>query len=375
MPLTAYSSSLRGEFDAHQLLNHLSARYGQPMVSADTIPEAWRSFLRSDLQCPCCFVRGAEIVRTAVKGSRTNRQAFFRFTTPGHKQHCDFDSPDTANKVPENLVALTESKSTITRAVRDLVCTGIDLGLLSQASIRDMREWFFTKKIGSLFEVTLDSRLLLWIDALQRNEFLARGSLPKGVPLTKEIAALKAFDWRAEAARRIIERNPQHRATMKAVFENHLAIFGDDGRRAGLLAQRFRGRAAFDPNALTDEYGKTCSLSEFISRNYEPLLAEKRDAGSASVLAFSALLLFIRKWDLSAAIHDFAQIVAELGKASQNLGNVMGLNPFHDYNAWLILRRLQELNIFVPENIDIQAERLVVEASLRQQYNAPPMST
>jgi hypothetical protein len=375
MPLTAYSISHPGERDVEQTLNWISAKFGQPYTAVDAISEAMRAYLRTDLQCPSCFVTGAEIVRSAAKTGKATRQSFFRFTTPGHRPHCDFGSPEMANTVPENLVSLTESKSNLTRAVRELVCTGIEQGVFSQVSIRDMREWFFNKKVESLFLVTLDPRLHAWISALQENIFRSSGALPAGVPLTFEIAALPQFDWRAEAARRVMERYPQHGANMKTIQDQRIAMFGDAGKRVELLAQRFQGRFVFDPTVLADEYRKTLSLANFIGHNYAPLKATKGSSGTTSVLAFSALLLFIRGWDVSLAISDFARIVAAVGSANQDLGNVMGLNPFHDYEAWKILKHMQDLNIAVPENIDIKAERVAMEATLRKQFGVPPMPT
>jgi hypothetical protein len=46
----------------------------------------------------------------------------------------------------------------------------------------------------------------------------------------------------------------------------------------------------------------------------------------------------------------------------------MGLNPFHDYEAWKILKQLQELSIAVPQNIDVDSERAAMEATLRQEF-------
>ncbi|WP_186207447.1 hypothetical protein [Burkholderia gladioli] len=371
MPLTAYSTTQRGELDVEQTLNRLAAQFGQPYASVDAIPDAWRARLRIELQCPSCFVTGAEIVRPAVKAGKASRQSFFRFTTPGHRPHCDFSSPDTANTVPENLVSLTESKSNLTRAVRALVCTGIEQGIFSQVSIRDMREWFFNKKVDSLFVVTLDARLFAWLSALQKNVFWASGALPVGAPLTPEIAAaLPQFDWRAEAARRVMERYPQHAANMKAIIDQHVAIFGPGGERAKSLSERFHGRSVFDPTVLVDEYRKTRSVADFICHNYAPLKSVKGGAAAASVLAFSALLLFIRGWDTGSAISAFVEIVPAVGSANHDLGNVMGLNPFHDYEAWEILKRMQDLNITVPGNIDIEAERATMEIELRQQFSA-----
>lgn len=374
MPLTAFSSSYEGEYDVEQILNRLSIQFGQDYTSVERLPEAWRAHLRGDLQCPSCFVTGAEVVRAMVPtaGNKTRRQSFFRFSTPGHKPHCDFGSEDTANSVPENLVAFGDAKSMLTRAVRELVCTGIELQVFNQRSIRDMREWFFNKKVASHFVVVLDPRLPKWISELQKASFRSKGSLPPGVTLTTEVAAMPAFDWRAEAARRVMELHPEHAKNMEALQRLGIPLFGDVGNRVEALARRFQGKAVFDPTQLAAEYRKTCSLAAFVGRNYAPLKAVKDADGTMSVLAFCALLLFMRGWDMNLAIADFAKIAATAGHSSQELGNVMGLNPFHDYRAWTALKQLQDLHIAVPENTDIQSQRREMEAALRGQFGLPP---
>lgn len=376
MPLTAFSTSYEGEHDVEQVLNRLSTQFGQPYSSLDRIPETWRAHLREDLQCPSCFVAGAEVVRGMVQtaSNKTRRQSFFRFTTPGHKPHCDFGSEDTANTVPENLVAFGDSRSNLTKAVRELVCTGIELKLFSQHSIRDMREWFFNKKVESHFVVTLEPRLRRWLSELQKASFFSRGALPPGIALTAEIAAMPDFDWRAEAARQVLELHPEHAKNMEALHRQGIALFGDIGDRVEVLARRFQGRAVFDPTRLATEYRRTCSLAEFVGHNYALLKAAKGASGTTSVLAFCALLLFIRDWDMNLAIADFAKIASAAGHSNQELGNVMGLNPFHDYQAWRVLKQLQDLHIAVPETTDIKTQRRDVEAALRAQFGIAPSS-
>lgn len=371
MPLTAYSISDKVERDVDQVLDRLSVQFGQPDISVEAIPEAWRAFLRSDLQCPCCFVQGAEVVRSATKKGRAARQSFFRFTNPGHKPHCDFGTTDTANTVPENLVAFGEARSTLTRAVRQLVCAGIEKEFFSQASIRDMRLWFYNKKVQSLFVVTLDLRIVKWLSDLQQVRTETSHALPSGVDLTPEVAALPNFDWRAEASRRVLARYPRHQETMEALWHQRIWL-GQVGERITSLAERFHGRTVFDPTVLANEYRLTCSCAEFISHNYAPLKGFKGASGTGSVLAFSALLLHIRGWNISLAISDFAKIAAVAGHSNQDLGNVMGLNPFHDYLAWTGLKKMQDLNIEVPENTDIQSECLAMRATLRAEFGLPP---
>lgn len=375
MPLTAYSTSEQKEVDVYQLIEILSKQLGgNTTASADNIPESWRGHIREDIQCPCCFVTGADIVKESVSRvtHKAVRQACFRFVTPGHHAHCDFATVETANSIPENLVAFGDAKSKLTRAVRELVCTGLGHGIFSQRSIRDMREWFFNRKIAALFVVTLDPRFPGWIDGLQRALFTASGALPAGVPLTAEVAAMPDFDWRAQAARQLLDRYPQRIEVLAALQEKRILFFGVTDRVES-LARRFQGRAVFDPTVLAEEYRKTCALAEFMTHNYGPIKSEKRSAPtSSSVLAFSALLLFINGWDMGLAISDFVRIAAAVGDSDPNLGNVMGLNPFHDYEAWTALKQVQELNVLVPQNADIKAEREAIEVGIRMQFAVPP---
>lgn len=375
MPLTAFSITRTGEFDVDQILKKLGAETGQDYASSvEKIPDAWRAHLRADLKCPDCSVTGAEVVRAAVAGKsgKPRRQSFFRFTTPGHHPVCDYANPETANAVPETLVAFGESKSKLTRAVRDLVCTGIEMGIFGQGSIRSMRDWFFNKKVESMFVVSVDPRTYPWISAVQENEFRARGALPLDVEITPEVAALPNFDWRAQAARVVQARYPQHEAIMRTLRDERIAMFGEIGKRSESLARRYAGRPVFNPTVLASEYGMTQTLSEFIAHTHPPLKAVK-DAGASSVLAFSALLLFGRDWDIGKAIADFARISPTVGAADPQLGNVMGLNPFHDYEAWAALKKLQDLNIQVPDEIDIKAERIAMDVKLRAKFGASPL--
>lgn len=93
-----------------------------------------------------------------------------------------------------------------------------------------------------------------------------------------------------------------------------------------------------------------------------------------SVLAFSALLLFVSGWDMPAAIAAFAKISPAVGTANPELGNVMGLNPFHDYHAWSTLKQLQDFAFEVPDDIDIKAQRVAAESALRAKFGIPPQA-
>jgi hypothetical protein len=375
MPLTAYSISDEKEGDVEQLLRRLSAQFGQSITAVESVPEPWRNFIRQDLQCPCCFVIGAEVVREAVSRAtgKPVRQACFRFATPGHREHCDFDNSESANTVPENLVSFNDPKTDLTKAVRELVGTGIELGLFNQRSIRNMREWFFDRKVQSMFIVTIDPRFPNWIDDLHRETFWANRGLPDGVTLTPEIAAMPDFSWRAEAARQQLARHPEHIEFLAAFRKqpNHFFSLTD---KLASMARRSQGRPVFDPSSLETEYQKTCNLADFIAHNYAPLKDSKpKGIFAMNVLALAALLLFIRDWDLNLAISDFTRIAAAAGHSNQDLGNVMGLNPFHNYLAWKTLKQVQDFNIVVLEYTDLKAERLSIETEIRAKFGVPPV--
>lgn len=377
MPLTAYSTSAEKESDVGQVLRRLSAQFRETITDVEDVPEPWRDFIRQDLQCPCCFVIGAELVKEAVSKAtkRPVRQACFRFGNPKHREHCDFDSSETANSVPENLVSFNDSKSNLTRVIRELVGTGIELGLFSQRSIRDMREWFFNKKIQSMFVVTMDPRFPGLINDLYQEEYQARRGLPEGVTLTAEIVALPDFSLRAEVARQQLLRHPVYREFMDAFDRRPFYFFGVVDRMTS-MARRYQGRPVFDPSTLEAEYKKTCDLSDFIANNYAPLKDSKpKDVFSESVLAFAALLLFVRGWDMDLAIADFVKIAASAGHSDQDLGNVMGLNPFHDYRAWKTLKQAQDFNIVVHEYTDLKAERQAIDAEIRLKFGLPHAQT
>lgn len=370
MPLTAYSISEEKELDVEQVLLALCRKSGlQAPAATDPIPDSWREILRTDLECPCCFVTGADIVKEAI--SRTSKKAIrqpcFRFVSPGHRPQCDYAANESAGFTPENLVEFGAPNSNLTKAVRELVCSGIHTGAFSQKTIRDMREWFFEEKTKTSFEVTLDSQVPRWLDTLWRIASPSLGQLPEGVSLTREIAAMPGFDWSIESARALGAR---YRATLDVLREKRLWLHQVVDRIES-LAKRYQGETVFDPTILRPKYEQSLSLARFISENYTPIKKANRGKYgdvATCVLALAALLLFVNDWNLDQAIATFSRITISVGQADQSLGNVMGLNPFHDYEAWSKLRLIQDLGVVLPENTDLRAERQEIEGELRRRF-------
>lgn len=372
MPLTTYSISEQKELDVEQVLLLLSRKSGQQKpTDNDQIPDSWRETLRTDLECPCCFVTGADIIKEAI--SRTSkkaiRQACFRFMSPGHRPQCDYAKNNSAGFTPENLIEFGATNSNLTKAVRELICSGLHTGVFSQKTIRDMREWFFEQKIKTSFQVTLDHQVPRWLDALLRITSASSGQLPQEVRLTQEVATLPGFDWSLESARVLGAR---YQTILGSVREKRLWLHQIVDRIES-LTKRYYGETVFDPTPLQPKYEQSLSLARFISENYGPIKKANRSKYgevAACVLALSALLLFLNDWNLEHAIATFALISASVGQADQNLGNMMGLNPFHDYEAWSKIRQLQDLNIALPAEIDPRIERQQIETQLRECFQA-----
>ncbi|KRP47810.1 hypothetical protein TU75_18520 [Pseudomonas poae] len=82
-------------------------------------------------------------------------------------------------------------------------------------------------------------------------------------------------------------------------------------------------------------------------------------------MAFTALLLFLSNWDLSQAASLLARIAGFRGQINPSLGNVMGLNPFHDYEAWSALKALQEIpsGELEPYNLSLGVKDWIEEAA------------
>jgi hypothetical protein len=371
MPMTAFSKATGEELDVEQVLRRLARASGVDStdLGSEDIPDAWRQVIREDMECPSCFTLGADLVREGVstRGSkRIVRQACFRY--PSHRPQCDFARPGvTGTTVPDNLVAFGSAKTGLTRAVRQLVGAGIQSSSFSQRTIRDMREWFFAQKASSTFTVTLDPRLPIWLEDVLRQTggFYA----PCPVALTPEIAALPGFDWREAARRHFRARN---HACIETLAAAELRVWATADRIA-YLARRFQGEVVFDPSRLRAQYLSTVQLAAFITQNYEPLRrftkGGGRDPHAPAVLAFAALVLYVESWDLDQAAALFGRIAQQAADADGDLGNVMGLNPWHDFEAWRHLKALQDLRLTMPDGAASPKEDIsAIETALRHQY-------
>jgi hypothetical protein len=86
------------------------------------------------------------------------------------------------------------------------------------------------------------------------------------------------------------------------------------------------------------------------------------------LLALCALVLFVSDWNMNAATTAFAKLLAAPPPSDLVLGNVIGLNPFHDYGAWRLVIASSEVAARSPNGLDYGARLAAIEAELREQH-------
>jgi hypothetical protein len=368
MPTTAYSKHFARELDVEQLAGLL--RGTQPSSIDNDIESSLRDWIRSDVQCSSCGQFGAQIVRAtqvrATVGSR--RQAHFRFVghdgTDAHHPFCEFYGTDNGKvRQIDSLVNFGTAKTPETRQVRELVCKAIQQGIFDQPAIRALRQWFFDRKASSRFRVTASPETIDWIYSLQRHLSYRRWVFH---PVQAE---LPGFDWKQAALYQFTEEN-------QAVLEMARTASHDPHhqRKAHELSAKYNNQEMFNVTTLKPYYENALALSAFIAANSAMKFGkaqpkEYRFKGApTALLALSALVLFVSNWDMNTAIAKFAKIFAAPVPADASLGNVIGLNPFHDYASWQLVIIAGEVGAQSPNGFDYSGQLALTESRLREQH-------
>lgn len=347
MPITAFSKQQGRELDVEQWLRlHGYAAQGDAELVG--VPNALRALASADIECSCCGAAGAVLVGRG-RGRATGRavtQNHFRFRGPDgsnpHDPLCDyFDEKKVSGS--EYLTNFSTDRSALTRAIRELICRAIQGGIFSQRDMRRMRQWFLDVKSRHAFTMDLSADLLQWcVDLWSAKAFRPVGQFP----FRPEHGSLPGFDWQAAAEQEWARRNA-HLVDLcgrQRVYFHRRSI----ERPLKIAAQR-AGETLFDPTALHAQYEAATTLARFAAGyvfdagpGAAPIALQKHASEwgptGHALLAFSALLLFLRDWDLEAGVALFVH-VRTLPPAEDDLaGNLIGLNPFHDFEAWQVIR-------------------------------------
>jgi hypothetical protein len=371
MPATAFSVKFARELDVDQLARLMTgARPTQDQDGAEILSD-FGDAIRVDIQCSSCGKFGAHIVRSAKsRASRAVlRQGHFRFVDPNggdaHHPFCEFYGDGDARSVQGGLLDFGSEKSAETRVIRLLVCKGIEQGVFDQRRIRHMRQWFFDLKSATRFTVSMPLEALSWAHALQRHPYHQRWQFHPAQ------AEMPAFDWKAAAKKQFTE---EHLHLFELVKGGLIPFEDATWRRATELAQKNIGREVFDVTKLQPYYEAAISLCTFVAANggidfgkRQPEIYRWKGAPTA-LLALCALVLFVSDWDMNAAIVAFARLLSAPEPRDVALGNVIGLNPFHEYGAWRLVTASAEVAAKSPNGLDYAARLTSIEAALREQH-------
>lgn len=120
-------------------------------------------------------------------------------------------------------------------------------------------------------------------------------------------------------------------------------------KTAAKLAVKLDGQDEFDRGALRAEYAAALDLARFMAIHadlHEPKVPAHRFASvgaPSALLALSALLLFRTGYDRRAAKRLFAELQSGPSAQDPRRGNIIGLNPFHDFDAWRAIKLASDL--------------------------------
>jgi hypothetical protein len=365
MPKTAYSTWYRRELDVEQLVGLMLQVPPEQSIDRE-LAEAQREWIRSDIRCSSCGAHGAQIVRSARRKA-TNaaiRQAHFRFVAPdtadAHHPFCEFHESGDQPRQADALLDFASSKSEETRAVRALVCKGIEQKIFDQSRIREMRQWFFNLKAANRISLSVSAEGLDWAAHVHRHPSYSR------VVYHPVHAQMPGFDWKQAARHGFTEQ-------FQPLFEimRFRGRGGESLSRAKDLCARFVGQEVFNPEALKPFYENALKLATFVGLNSGLRFGSTRPENywhktPFALLALCALVLFVADWDFDRAVEHFATILRAPEPTDWLQGNVIGLNPFHDYDVWRFVIAAQEVANHPFEVRNYQQELAIMEAHIRK---------
>ena len=347
MPITAYSKDAAREVDLEQwlTLNQYSIK-DDPLLKR--IPVELKDKAARDIECCGCRAYGAMLVAVGRQHGvgRSVSQGHFRFGAAvdanPHHPLCDFYCDEQAPRNADHLVNFASDRSTFTRVVRDLVCRGIRAGHFGQGDIRRMRLWFLDEKTAHAMPLDVTPELLNWCIDMDATR------LARELPFQPEHGQMPGFNW-AEAAK------SEWRRRNAGLFEERpmrVHFRTETIERALKLIEPKGSATVLDPTVLREKYEAVVQLSEFAALYIFHLVGTKpktywrvdglKSAGRG-LQALCALLLFMNDWDIARASSAFARLTTLPPAADGTEGNVMGLNPFHDYESWQILHEAKRV--------------------------------
>jgi hypothetical protein len=370
MPITAYSKSFQRELDVSQ--------FKQLFEQSEPTRFTFQDFVKADIECPACNVTGGYIVNEGFSsklGTRVSQEHFAFRDVQGNDAHlpfCDFYNGSNKLKLVSNegKVDFRKSNSPITKTIRLLVCIAIENNLVTQQGIRDMRQWFLDLRMNSNFSFDISPHLI----QIARSSYSRTKKNSKSFVADPTIVLEDWFDMDREVYESLFYRfsnykvhtyskeNPKYMdIRLKSVVKKAIEIVKKDSHNF-----------SFDRELLSNKYTLALKLSMEITSK-EHTLSQNLSASKVRccnpLLAFSALLLFVSDWDYNIAKQKVDQIFEISTVKDLNAGNVIGLNPFMNYSAWVIIKKLNDLKNEMNDITDYDVEFNLEKNRLMKLYN------
>ena len=358
MTITAYSKTFKRELDARQLKNLFDENNADSALS-------FRDFVKADIECPACNVSGGHYVVEAKSQSKGNvvKQAHFAFRDSmgkdTHLPFCDFyTGSDKLNVVAnDGRVDFMRSGSEATQLIGLMVCAGIEANIFSQQDIRNMRQWFLDLREQGSFIFNLNphivqiARASLIRNKRNRDQYIVDVSETENSWFDIDNEVYQSLYFKFPDLALDNRDNPElWGIRLKGVVTKAKSIIVKDS-----------GTSTFDRSILSEKYQLATQVASLV-RSTHPrlrvLLGYTTNAlrSSNPLMAFAALLLFVSDWDVTVVEKKIEAILAVETVTDITAGNVVGMNPFIHYSAWILVKALHELQSELEYEVDFDAE-------------------
>lgn len=301
------------------------------------------------------------------------RQAHFAFRKSNgedaHKVFCDHYKgsdriKDSAGEAFTNLNR--KDNSDVTKAVRELVCRGIENNIFSQEDIRNMRQWFTELRESGTQLIDYSPHIVNLVRAAiyyrsynQEYVFDINKKDEQWFNIDEELYKSLSYKYPSVLIDLFYENNKNF---LRAIQGSTIT------KQAHRLIRKDNGQHVYDRRLLNDKYNDALDLALYIARKHENLtrkFSRKNDLKKASqLLAVAALLLFISEWDMNTAIEKFQKLVEAGQSILPDAGNVIGMNPFIHYDAWEVVHTIKDLMSSLPDFTNVNTEFLAEKKRL-----------
>lgn len=370
MTITAYSRTFKRELDARQLESLFDENNADPAMS-------FRDFVKSDIECPACNVSGGHYVAEAKSQSKGNivKQAHFAFRDSqgkdSHLPFCDFyTGSDKLNVIAnDGRVDFMRSGSEVTHLIGLMVCAGIEANIFTQQDIRNMRQWFLDLREQGSFIFNLNPHILHIARASLIRNKRNRDQYIVDVSETKN----SWFDIDYEVYQSLYFKFPELALERRDNPELWCVRLKGVVTKAKSIIVKDSGTVTFDRSILSEKYQLATQIASQVRAAHPQLrvlmgYSTSALRGSNPLMAFAALLLFVSDWDVAAAEEKIEAILTVKSVADITAGNVVGLNPFIHYSAWVLVKALHDLQSELGYEVDFEAEFSSEKERLMKQY-------